>query len=195
MLHIQRALTEVFASGFVKSILQSEFKPSTIYPQGRDSTAGAVQDPFRTSWEKVGGLLLESGIERLLAGKINKAAQSFGVHDYREETERWNVMKYEEGQEFKLHTDCWDNVKGEGSDQRVLTALIVLQQANDGGETIFPNLGLSIRPPAGTMLVWHNTSGGACNPLLAHAGMPPQNGTKIVMTKWYRGRMTYQQRN
>ena len=188
MLHIQRALTAQFAADFVKSILQTEFRPSTIYPQGQDSTAAAVQDPFRTSGEKVGGILLESGMERLLGGKVRIAAESFGVYDYREETERWNVIKYEEGQEFKLHTDCWDNVKGECSDQRVLTALIVLQQANEGGETIFPNLGLSIRPPAGTMLVWHNTSGGACNPLLVHAGMPPQNGTKIVMTKWYRGR-------
>ena len=128
----------------------------------------------------------------MVGGKVGVAAESFGVHDYRDETERWNVIKYEEGQEFKLHTDCWDNVKGEGSDQRVLTALIVLQQANEGGETIFPNLGLSIRPPAGTMLVWHNTSGGACNPLLVHAGTPPYNGTKIVMTKWYRGRATYE---
>ena len=192
MLHIQRALTAQFAADFVKSILQTEFRPSTIYPQGQDSTAAAVQDPFRTSGEKVGGILLESGLERLLGGKVQVAAESFGVHDYHEETERWNVIKYEEGQEFKLHTDCWDNVKGECSDQRVLTALIVLQQANEGGETIFPNLGLSIRPPAGTMLVWHNTSGGACNPLLVHAGMPPYNGTKIVMTKWYRGRMTYE---
>ena len=192
MLHIQRAFTTPFVVDFVKSILQTEFRPSTIYPQGQDSTADAVQDPFRTSGEKVGGILLESGMERLLGGKVRAAAESFGVHDYHEETERWNVIKYEEGQEFKLHTDCWDNVKGEGSNQRVLTALIVLQQANEGGETIFPNLGLSIRPPAGTMLVWHNTSGGACNPLLVHAGMPPQNGTKIVMTKWYRGRMTYE---
>ena len=192
MLHIQKAFTERFALDFAKTILQTEFKPSTIYPSGQDSTAIAVQDPFRTSGELAGGLLLETGLERLLGGKIRTAAESFGVHDYHEETDRWNVIKYEEGQEFKLHTDCWDNVKGEGSDQRVLTALIVLQQANEGGETIFPNLGLSIRPPAGTMLVWHNTSGGACNPLLVHAGMPPQNGTKIVMTKWYRGRMTYE---
>lgn len=192
MLHIQRALTAQFAADFVKSILQTEFRPSTIYPQGQDSTAAAVQDPFRTSGEKVGGILLESGMERLLGGKVRTAARSFGVSDCVEETDRWNVIKYEEGQEFKLHTDCWDNVKGAGSDQRVLTALIVLQQANEGGETIFPNLGLSIRPPAGTMLVWHNTSGGACNPLLVHAGMPPQNGTKIVMTKWYRGRATYE---
>lgn len=192
MLHIQRAFTTPFVVDFVKSILQTEFRPSTIYPQGQDSTAAAVQDPFRTSGEKVGGILLESGIERYLDGKVRAAAESFGVHGYHEETDRWNVIKYEEGQEFKLHTDCWDNVKGEGSNQRVLTALIVLQQANEGGETIFPNLGLSIRPPAGTMLVWHNTSGGACNPLLVHAGMPPQNGTKIVMTKWYRGRMTYE---
>ena len=192
MLHIQRAFTTPFVVDFVKSIPQTEFRPSTIYPQGRDSTAAAVQDPFRTSGEKVGGILLESGIERYLDGKVRAAAESFGVHGYHEETDRWNVIKYEEGQEFNLHTDCWDNIKGEGSNQRVLTALIVLQQANEGGETIFPNLGLSIRPPAGTMLVWHNTSGGACNPLLVHAGMPPQNGTKIVMTKWYRGRMTYE---
>lgn len=195
MLHIQRALTAQFAADFVKSILQTEFRPSTIYPQGQDSTAAAVQDPFRTSGEKIGGILLDSGVERLLGGKVRTAAESFGVYDYREESERWNVIKYEEGQEFKLHTDCWDKINGEGSDQRVLTALIVLQQANEGGETIFPNLGLSIRPPAGTMLVWHNTSGGFCNQMLLHAGTPPQNGTKIVMTKWYRGRMSYGQRN
>ena len=188
MLHIQRALTAQFAADFVKGILQTEFRPSTIYPQGQDSAAAAVQDQFRTSGEMVGGILLESGLERLLGGKVRTAAESFGVFDYHEETERWNVIKYEEGQEFKLHTDCWDSVQGEGGNQRVLTALIVLQQASEGGETIFPNLGLSIRPPAGTMLVWHSTSGGACSPLLVHAGMPPNNGTKIVMTKWYRGR-------
>jgi len=188
MLHIQQAISENFAASLVKLVLQSEFTPSTMYPAERDSTAAAVQDSFRTSSELSGGIQLYTGVERLLQEKVYNAAVSFGVENYTSEREYWNIIKYEAGEEFKLHTDCWDTVKGEGSNQRVLTALVVLQQANEGGETVFPNLGLSIKPPAGTMLVWHNTSGGSCNPLLTHAGMPPKNGAKIIMTKWYRGR-------
>ena len=188
MLHIQRAFSESFAAHLLKSILQMKFVPSTIYPQGQDSAAAGVQDPFRSSSELHGGLLLESGVAHWVNAKVHAAAKSFELSGYIEETERWNVVKYEEGQEFKLHTDCWDKVQGEGETQRVMTVLIVLQQANEGGTTLFPNLDMSIRPPAGIMLAWHNTAEGFCNPMLLHAGTPPQNGTKIVMTKWYRGR-------
>ena len=187
MVHIQQVFTAAYADRLAKQLLLQQYRPSTIYPAGADSRAEETRNDFRTSEELVGGYMMESGQSRRVCERVRRAATSFGVTEYEPETDVWNVIRYGEGQQFKLHTDCWDSVKGEGLNQRVLTALIVLQQANEGGETVFPNLGLSVRPPAGYMVVWHNTVGGSCTNMLLHGGMPPQNGAKLVMTKWYRG--------
>ena len=187
MFHIQQVFSSAYADRLAKQLLNQQFRPSTIYPAGTDSRAAETRNDFRTSEELVGGFMMESGQSQMVCEKVRRAAASFGVTEYQPETDAWNVLRYDVDQQFKLHTDCWDAVRGEGRNQRVLTALIVLQQSNEGGETVFPNLGLEVRPPAGYMIVWHNTTGGGCNNMLLHGGMPPVNGSKLVMTKWYRG--------
>lgn len=187
MIHIQQVFSPAYADRLAKQLLLQVYSPSTIYPAGTDSSSAATRNDFRTSAELVGGFIMESGQSQMVCEKVRRSATSFGVKEYQPETDAWNVIRYDDGQHFKLHTDCWDTVLGEGRDQRVLTALIVLQQSNEGGETVFPNLGLEARLPAGYMMVWHNTAGGGCNNMLLHGGMPPINGSKLVMTKWYRG--------
>ena len=187
MIHIQQVFTPAYADRLAKQLLLQKYQPSTIYPAGADSSAAATSNDFRTSDELVGGFIMEQGQNQTVCEKVRRAATSFGVKEYQPETDAWNVIRYDIDQQFKLHTDCWDTVRDEGRNQRILTALIVLQQANEGGETVFPNLGLEARLPAGYMIVWHNTAGGGCNNMLLHGGMPPINGSKLVMTKWYRG--------
>jgi hypothetical protein len=55
-----------------------------------------------------------------------------------------------------------------------MTAMIYLN-APGGGETVFPNLGLSIQPEAGKLLafppIW----------LFPHAGLPPLGGPKYIL--------------
>lgn len=189
MFIIDRAFDREVADYLAKKILtDGKFVPSSIqldYNKGSESPASV--DSFRTSSELKDGYMLPHYYERNVALKIQHAADYFRLSSIFQETARWNVIKYEAGEHFKLHTDCWDNIQGEGSDQRVLTALIVLQQAEDGGKTVMPNLGLEARLPPGMMMVWKNVDHGRCNPLLLHAGTPPKNGTKLVMTRWFRG--------
>lgn len=188
MFTMQRVFSEAYADALAKQMLRCVFKRSSVqtdYAAG--SAAAAEQTSFRTSSEHVGGHIFESAVGYNLDAYTRSAAEFLGVPGFEAEQSHWNVIKYEEGEQFKLHTDCWDHVRGTGSNQRVMTALIVLQQANEGGETVMPNLGMSVRPPPGFMLVWGNTENGVCSNMMLHGGMPPVNGTKLVMTKWFRG--------
>jgi prolyl 4-hydroxylase len=64
-----------------------------------------------------------------------------------------------------------------------------LNAVEDGGETEFTDLGFSIPPQPGALLLWNNaTPKGAPNPLTRHAGKPVLRGRKYIITKWFRTR-------
>jgi prolyl 4-hydroxylase len=104
-------------------------------------------------------------------------------------------QRYQPGQEFKPHQDYfhttesyWLDEKRRGG-QRSWTAMAFLNDVEQGGETMFPKLGLSITPQAGALLVWNNMNvDGTPNPTTLHAGTPVVQGTKYIITKWYRSR-------
>lgn len=188
MFTIQRLMSQFAARQLTVELLSKPFSPSRIYTDlSKGSESAAEQTPYRTSSELVGGFEFDMPDKESVNDAILKAATFLDVTNFRQETNTWNVIRYNEGEEFKLHTDCWDAVKGEGEDQRVLTALIVLQQSDVGGETVFPRLGLTLKPQEGTVLVWRNTYKNMCDPDTAHAGLPVLKGTKLIMTKWFRG--------
>lgn len=188
MISMQRVFSAEYADSLAKDLLAKQFVPSgvqTDYAQA--SNAPVRQEPFRSSSELVGGFKFPQNMAEEVDNGVWCAADFLGIEGYAPETETWNVIKYEEGEHFKLHTDCWESVYGMGADQRVMTALIVLQQANEGGETVFPNLGLTVRPPPGFMLTWRNVENHKCSHMTLHGGVSPFNGTKLVLTRWYRG--------
>ena len=58
-----------------------------------------------------------------------------------------------------------------------------------GGATHFTNAGVSIDPQPGSLLVWNNArEDGVPNEDAMHAGTPVLDGTKYVITRWYRVR-------
>lgn len=104
-------------------------------------------------------------------------------------------QRYEAGQQFREHMDWfWTKapywkVEANRGGQRALTAMIYLNAVEQGGETAFPNLGLSVPPQPGTLLVWNNAGpDGALNQFTLHAGTPVLRGVKYIVTKWYRTR-------
>ncbi len=104
-------------------------------------------------------------------------------------------QRYTAGQEFRQHMDWfWTKApyyKGEArrGGQRSFTAMIYLNAVEEGGDTLFINLGLSIPPQPGALLVWNNGAlDGSLNQYTLHAGTPVVRGTKYIMTKWYRTR-------
>lgn len=104
-------------------------------------------------------------------------------------------QRYRIGQQFKPHHDFfhvdqpyWAEMEKHGG-QRSWTAMIYLNQPEDGGATDFPALGISVNPRGGLLLAWNNMGiDGAPNLRTLHAGMPVQAGTKYIVTKWFRER-------
>jgi prolyl 4-hydroxylase len=104
-------------------------------------------------------------------------------------------QRYAEGQEFREHMDWfWTKApyfkqEAKRGGQRSFTAMIYLNAVADGGETAFINLGLSIPPQPGALVIWNNgTRDGGLNQYTLHAGTPVVSGVKYVITKWYRTR-------
>jgi len=63
-----------------------------------------------------------------------------------------------------------------------------LNNVEEGGETIFPELGLKIIPQKGYGLYFAYFQNGEVDPLTLHGGTPVIRGEKHIATKWVRER-------
>ena len=73
--------------------------------------------------------------------------------------------------------------------QRVVTALVWLNDDYDGGQTAFVHGDLKVKGRKGDAVLWANvTPRGAPQPLSRHAGLPPTSGEKWVLSQWMRNR-------
>jgi hypothetical protein len=73
---------------------------------------------------------------------------------------------------------------------RIITALVYLQNAEEGGETFFTKLDMHTKPDAGdALLFWNTNSDGSICLESEHAGTPPVKGQKWVATKWVHERL------
>ena len=113
--------------------------------------------------------------------------------------EMFQVVHYESGTEYKPHFDSFDQSTELGKKywepggQRMITALIYLNDVEDGGATYFPELNISINPKKGNVLVFHNTISETTNinPRSLHAGMPVSSGEKWAANLWFRENLYY----
>ena len=104
-------------------------------------------------------------------------------------------QRYMPGQQFKPHhdwfhpnTSYWERETSKGG-QRAFTAMVYLNDVEAGGTTDFTELGMSIEPKQGVLLLWNNAlADGLPNRATLHAGTPVAAGVKYVITKWYRVR-------
>lgn len=104
-------------------------------------------------------------------------------------------QRYAPGQEFRPHTDTFEPggydffVHTADAGQRTWTAMIYLNEPEDGGATRFKAIGKTIQPETGKLVAWNNLlPDGRPNPATLHQGMKVRRGTKYVLTKWFRER-------
>jgi prolyl 4-hydroxylase len=104
-------------------------------------------------------------------------------------------QRYAPGQEFKAHTDTFEPggydfyVHTAGTGQRTWTAMIYLNEPEDGGATRFKTIGKTVQPELGKLLTWNNLlPDGRPNPATMHQGMKVRRGVKYIITKWFRER-------
>jgi prolyl 4-hydroxylase len=102
-------------------------------------------------------------------------------------------QRYAPGQHFRAHHDYfhegesyWPRMQSTGG-QRTWTAMIYLNDVEEGGATWFPQAGLRATPRRGMLLAWNNLEpDGRPNTRTLHEGMPVVEGVKFITTKWFR---------
>lgn len=151
-----------------------------------NETGGSNVHPSRTSdgmsFNRGQNELVER-IERRLACLVNWPYE-FG--------EGLQILRYRNGAEYLPHYDYFDPIypgtakitKDAGN--RVGTIVIYLATPEEGGYTVFPDVGLSIASRKGSAVFFAYEPNTASKSL--HGGQPVTKGTKYVATKWLRER-------
>lgn len=112
--------------------------------------------------------------------------------------EDMQVVRYGEGGHYKEHYDCCRDDE-DCSDfwrlggRRLCTVLVYLngpEEVHEGGETVFPRLGVAVRPEKGKMIWFKNIrDNGTLETDSLHAAMPLRKGVeKVACQIWIRQR-------
>ena len=168
----------------VSGIITRSLRPSTI------TTADTEPDKhYRTSSTSDLSLIKNDLIEAL----DEKIARTLGIQlPY---SEGIQGQHYSVGQEFKQHTDFFDPGTDDYAEHctvggnRTWTFMVYLNDVTKGGGTHFINLGHIFQSQKGKAIIWNNLyANGATNHNVLHAGMPVEEGHKVIVTKWFRER-------
>ncbi|UTA47118.1 2OG-Fe(II) oxygenase [Simiduia sp. 21SJ11W-1] len=166
----------------IMALMDAWLRPSTV-------TTGSLYAGFRTSQTCDLGQMNDP----LVAEVDARIAQTLGINPAWGEATQG--QKYQVGEEFKAHTDYFQPATPEyakfagARGQRSWTFMIYLNNTPAGGATHFTRLERSFYPRQGSALIWNNLQPtGAPNPLTEHHGMPVVEGTKSIITKWFRDR-------
>jgi len=139
----------------------------------------------RTGW----GLFFRDGEEghRIVRGILEKMKQYVPVNN---ECEVMQVMRYNDGEETSAHFDYFNPLTPNGAmkigiyGQRVATFLMYLNDVEEGGATIFPELNIKVKPNKRDALVFYNCKpNGEVDPLSMHQGEIVVKGPKWIAIK------------
>ena len=108
--------------------------------------------------------------------------------------ESMQIIHYGPEQEYRPHFDAFNLSLPRGQraakwgGQRLVTALVYLNNVQAGGATQFPKLGITVPATPGRMVIFHNTTHDISgpHPLSLHAGMPVEAGEKWAFNMWFR---------
>ena len=170
-----RSLLTPKECAYLSTMAEPQLRPSFVTnPQ----TGAQMPHPIRTS----SGMSFGPTQEDLVIWRINeRIARASGTAI--DCGEPLHILRYAPGQEYKPHTD---SMPGEAN-QRAWTVLVYLNDDYQGGETVFPKVGLEVRGTAGDALIFHNvTADGRPDPASLHAGLPIVSGVKWLATRWIR---------
>ncbi len=104
-----------------------------------------------------------------------------------EHAEGIQILKYTPGQEYKAHFDFFNSASKAAKNNRISTLVIYLNDVEEGGETYFPKLNLSISPKKGSAVYFeYFYNNEELNELTLHGGAPVIKGEKWVATQWMR---------
>ena len=178
-LFIARNFLDAEECAALRAMIDAGRRPSTV----ADDMGDAM---FRTSET----CELDPG-DPLVARLRHKVSMLTGIPADR--AEPLQGQRYAPGQEFKPHTDTFNPGGGDyfvhcgDQGQRTWTAMVYLNQPDDGGATRFKAIDKIVRPETGKLLLWNNLlPDGRPNEATLHQGMKVRKGTKYIVTLWFR---------
>ena len=157
-------------------VAEPSFEPSEVVA----TDGSSIRDPIRNSDGGTFHWLIEDPATHALSRRL---AAISGTHV--SQAEPMQILRYRPGQEYKRHLDYQPGAEN----QRILTALVYLNEAYTGGETFFVKVGMQVRGHFGDCIVFRNTiDGERADPMSEHAGLPVTAGTKLLASRWIRAR-------
>ena len=162
---------------YIQLIANPWMEPAMIYA----ADGSGMRDPHRDS----DNMAVTPMAEDLVIQAINRCiAEASGTHYGWGEP--LHVLRYRPGQQYRPHHDA--HALGPPEKRRIATALLYLNDAYEGGETHFPEIGITVRGAVGDLLIFHNlTADQLPDPRMTHAGLPITRGEKWLATRWIRG--------
>jgi prolyl 4-hydroxylase len=173
---LYRQLFSADECDYLLEVARPLFQPSTV----NTGSGGVVRDPIRTS----DGATIDWMIEDPAVHALNRRLAAVSGTDAGQ-GEALQILRYRAGQEYRPH---YDFVRA-SDNQRVLTALVWLNEGYAGGATRFVKTGLSVTGQRGDCLLFRNAlSDRSVDPLSEHAGLPVTAGEKLLASRWIRER-------
>ena len=178
MYEIENFLNETECAEIIQ-LIKSKLRPSEI------ASSGEYDNSFRTSSTcDLGNLGLD-----VLKELDRRICEFIGINESYSEVIQG--QHYEIDQEFKAHTDYFEGDQmaeyGGKRGQRTYTFMIYLNDVIKGGETEFHKINKKIEPSLGKALIWNNLDKkGNPNSNTLHHAHPVLEGSKTIITKWFR---------
>jgi prolyl 4-hydroxylase len=129
---------------YIMALAEPLLQPSFVIDP---NTGGRMPHPVRTSY----GSAIGPTQEDVVINRINRRLAKASGTRY-DCGEPLHILRYTGGQEYKPHLDAIPGL----TNQREWTALAYLSDDYKGGETDFPDLGITIRGAPGDVLLFRN---------------------------------------
>ena len=101
--------------------------------------------------------------------------------------ESFQVLQYNVGQRYNVHHDSSELDNRLACGPRILTFFLYLSDVEEGGETAFPSLGISVTPKKGRALLWPSTLDDKPSKIdgrTIHEARPVHKGVKLAANAW-----------
>ncbi|KGX90421.1 2OG-Fe(II) oxygenase [Pontibacillus marinus] len=156
---------------------------NTLIAQARDRLSRSkIGQTKETSQERTSSGMFFEENENDLINRIEKRLSDVMCIPI-DHAEGLQILHYKPGQEYKPHYDYFK----QSENNRISTLILYLNDVEEGGETLFPNLNLAVSPKKGMAVYFeYFYSNSKLNELTLHSGNPVVKGEKWVATQWMR---------
>lgn len=169
---------------YVKNVSEASLVEAKSSDEKEDSIAASI-DSYRVAHNN----WMDNSDDPVMM-KLDKLVEAITRLPFTEESEDLQVANYGVGGHYKPHYDAFIlKIRPKASLKRRATYMYYLSDVQYGGATVFPKLGIAVRPVKGAALFWHNLIWNSQQDLekrSLHAGCPVLLGNKWVANKWIR---------